>query len=212
MMENRIQIDSKFLEVVPFDKYIENGQLYDPGTTAIQGEQYVYPVRSRTDTRPGMYKYGEFYKFVDPQDDIDKEAYSVDNIIDFQNQTNIRGIIEQQNAMRDAERIILTTPDNIFVPNIKQDDSPVMKGLKTAVINKHIDLDKYGPRFGVNYNNDKRLFNNSTISLAKLEKIGKALDMKLTLVIEDANEDIPNPMGEKVVVELLAGDDGNETE
>ena len=60
--------------------------------------------------------------------------------------------------------------------------------------------------------NDKRLFNNSTISLAKLEKIGKALDMKLTLVIEDVNEDIPNPMGKKVVVELLAGDDGNETE
>ena len=34
----------------------------------------------------------------------------------------------------------------------------------------------------------------------------KALDMKGTLIIEDLNEEVPNPIGRKIVVDLLGGD------
>ena len=77
---------------------------------------------------------------------------------------------------------------------------------------KNIDINKYEQRFGKNFNNDKRLFNNPTISLSKLETIAKALDMKLTLVIEDDNASVPNPMGDKVVIDLIPGDDIDESE
>ena len=113
----------------------------------------------------------------------------------------------KQNKLKNAERTILTTPENIFVPVIRDDDSPEMVGLKEAVIAKEIDIDKYQARFGSNYSNDKRLFNDKSITLSKLKTMFKALDMKGTLIIEDLNDDIPNPIGKKIVIDLLGGDD-----
>ena len=77
-----------------------------------------------------------------------------------------------------------------------------MVGLKEAVIAKNIDLDKYEQRFGVNYNNDKRLFNRNTITMSKLKTMFDVLDMKATLIIEDKSEEVPNPMGKKIIVDL----------
>ena len=81
-----------------------------------------------------------------------------------------------------------------------------MVGLKKAVIAKEIDIDKYQGRFGSNYSNDKRLFNDGSITMSKLKTMMKALDMKGTLIIEDLNEDVPNPIGSKIVIDLLGGD------
>ena len=86
-----------------------------------------------------------------------------------------------------------------------------MVALKTAVNNKHIDLDKYEHRFGENYANDKRLFNKNNISLGKMKTIANALDMDITLTIKDV-PDAPNPIGEVIEVKLTGCDanEGNE--
>lgn len=211
-MENRISLNNKMMYAISFNTYLDNPALYDNGLTAIVEGEYAYPLRGKNDTRPGLYQSDAFYRFIPPRDEEEKRMYSADNVIDFENASSLREVIDSQNKMRSAERVILTTPDNIFIPNIKPDDSPVMKGLKEAVIMKNIDINKYEQRFGNNFNNDKRLFNNTTISLSKLETMAKALDLRLSLTIEDANENVPNPMGNKIVVELIAGDEADESE
>ena len=85
-----------------------------------------------------------------------------------------------------------------------------MKGMKEAVIAKNIDLDKYEHRFGSNYNNDKRLFNKNNISLPMIKRLSKALDMKATLILEDASPDVPNPIGKKIVIDVIGNDEDGE--
>ena len=84
-----------------------------------------------------------------------------------------------------------------------------MKALKTAVLEKRIDLDKYEPRFGSNYNNDKRLFNKNTISLSMTKRLCEALDIKATLILEDKSPDVPNPIGRTIKVDLTGGIPGD---
>ena len=82
-----------------------------------------------------------------------------------------------------------------------------MVGLKKAIIQKHIDLDKYEQRFGDNYNNDRRLLEKDNITLTKLKTFAKALDMKLTLTFEDNGKNVPNPIGEPIRVTVIGGED-----
>ena len=118
------------------------------------------------------------------------------------NAESLKEAIELQDRLHSAEREILTTVDSVFCPRITDADTPEMKGLKEAVTAKHIDLDKYEQRFGPNYNNDKRLFNRDSITMSKLKMMLNVLDMKGTLIIEDKADDVPNPIGRKIVVDL----------
>lgn len=205
-------INNKFIsgthayEAITFDEYQKNPEMYDQMDTAIVEGDYVYPIRSKADTRPRMYKDGPFYHFVEPTEPDDQANYSASRVIDFRNQTNIQGVIAQQNALRSQERAVLTTPDNIYVPMKLEDDSQAMKGLKEAIELKHIDLDKYESRFGTNYANDKRILTSKDITLSKLVTMANALDLGLTLTITDKEPDVANPIGSTIVVDLLGTD------
>ena len=203
IVNNKFMNGTKAYDVVSFEEYIANPDLYGYVDTAIAEGDYVYPVRSRTDTRPGLYQAGVFYHFRDPETDEDKEKYSADKVVDFRNQKKLEDVIAKQNALRDQERTILTTPDNIYIPVKLPNDSPAMKGLKEAITRKHIDLDKYESRFGNNYANDKRILVNTDITLSKLTTMANALDLGLKLTITDKDSDVPNPVNGKIEVDLL---------
>lgn len=205
-MNNKFICGNKSYDVVTWDQLKQNPELYEYIDTAVVDGDYVYPMRSKTDTRPGIYDKGIFYYKNDPISDDEKELYSAKRIINFEDQTTLEGVIRQQNAMRDQERMVLTTPDNIYIPQKLDSDSQAMKGLKEAVSRKHIDLDKYESRFGHNYANDKRILTSDTITLSKLITMANALDMSLTLSIGDRAPDVPNPINGEIVVDLL-GDD-----
>ena len=102
--------------------------------------------------------------------------------------------------------------DNVTTPSISPNDAPAMSGLKEAITLKHCDIDKYSDRFGSNFANEKRLLKDSEISLKKLIIYGNAMDIKMTLTMEDASSDVPNPMGEKVTVVLTGGNKYGEEE
>ncbi len=208
MME-KTKIENKIYDVVDQDYYNKNKDLLDISFTAIKDEELgmVYPIRSKNDDRPGIYMHGAINIIKDPEQNI--EEYQVSNIINFDDAKSLKDLIEKQNKLKSMERVILTNPDNIFTPRIGENDSPEMIGLKEAVIAKHIDLDKYSARFGNNFSNDKRLFNDETITMSKLKTMFKALDMKGTLIIEDKDENVPNPIGKKIIVDLTGGE-GNE--
>lgn len=198
----KAKIDQKIYDVISIDEFNRNPEVISQDMfTAIRDNNTIYPMRSKTDTRPGAYFVGYGVQFIEPSE-TEKQKYSDDQVIDFSHAENLKEAMEMQDKLHSAEREILTTVDNVFTPKITESDTPEMKGLKEAVTAKHIDLDKYEQRFGPNYNNDKRLFNRDSITMSKLKMMLSVLDMKGTLIIEDKANDVPNPIGRKIVVDL----------
>ena len=136
----------------------------------------------------------------------EEDNYSADKVIDYGKAKNIKEFIETQDMVKELEKNILTSSDNIFIPAEDPNDSPAMKALKEAVTNKKIDLNKYEPRFGANFNNDKRIFSKENISLPMLVRMCNALDIKATLTLEDKNRDVPNPINKSISVEITTED------
>ena len=207
-------INGKMYNVVELENYMKNNELYDDFQTAIQvnlnGSNYVLPIRnSKTDDRPGVYAEGplQFFNIPDKNNEKQLKEYSSENTIDFSNCNSIAEIMEKQEILRDEEKEILANPDNIFIPNISEKDSPAMRGLKQAIIEKHIDIDKYQDRFGrENFPNDKRKFKDTDITMFMMNRMNKALDIKATLILEDKNPDVPNPIGRKISIDLTGYD------
>lgn len=210
-MNKKMRIKDKIYDVTSIDEYNKYRDAYMPQYTAIHDEitNLVLPIKNRYDSGPGIV-VGTGVSYIEEPDEKDRENYSGDNIIDFDNSKNIHDMMQKQQAVKTLERDILTSPDNIFMPKIFDDDSAEMKALKSAVLDKHIDLDKYEPRFGSNYNNDKRLFNKNTISLSMLKRVCNALDIEATLTLADKNDDVPNPIGRTIEVKLTGGGPDNE--
>ena len=205
-MDKKMRIGDKIYDVTDLENYTKFKDAYIPQYTAIHDPEtkLVLPIKNRYEEGPGIV-VGNGISFVEEPDADEVEPYLDNQIIDFDNTKNIHDMMEKQRIVKTLERDILTSPDNIFTPKIFDDDSPEMKALKNAVLDKHIDLDKYEPRFGSNYNNDKRLFNKNTISLSMLKRMCEALDIEATLTLTDKSEDVPNPMGRTIEVKLTGG-------
>lgn len=210
-MNNKIIIRDQIFEIVSLEDY--NPDVYDPKTTVIQKGGNVYPIKSFDDSGPGFYTSPQnpIQIFQEP-DDEDAELYQIreDNTVNFQDIKSMAECIAANDKFLSMERSILTSPDNIFTPPIGDNDEPAMKALKEAIMEKHIDIDKYSARFGPNYGNTKRLFKDGGITLNKLIYVADNLDMKCTLTIEDSAPDVPNPIG-RVIVTSLSSIDSEES-
>lgn len=204
-----IPLNDKLYEVTTLDKYISNPEAYIKNYTAIEIEDYAFPIINSQDSCAGVVINSKSpYSFVQIPEGEDLSKYGASNIIDFTDTKSMNEFAAKKKMIRDIEREILTSPDNIFVPKVDTEaDSPSMQVLKQATINKHIDIDKYEPRFGANFNNDKRLFNKHDISIKMLTRLCNNLDIKAELTLSDATSDCPNPMGEPITIELTGGVD-----
>lgn len=206
-MNKKAKIDGKIINIVDNNTYVKFADDLDNNYTGLEVKNRVLPLRGKNDSRPGIYYKNKLFSKIILPNKNQEEDYSPKNIIDFDDVKNIGEIIEKQNKLKSMENFILTTADNIFTPVVEPNDAPEMIALKKAVLAKHIDLDKYEQRFGSNYNNDRRLFNKPSITLVKLKSIAEALDMKVTLSIEDKDKEVPNPIGSKITVDITGGDD-----
>lgn len=209
-MNKKMRIDDRIYDVATLEEYDKFKDAFIPQYTAIHDSEtgLVLPIKNKYEDGPGIV-IGHGIAYIDEPDQDEIEDYLDKSIIDFDNSKSIHDMMEKQRIVRTLERDILTSPDNIFTPKIFDDDSPEMKALKTAVLEKKIDLDKYEPRFGSNYNNDKRLFNKNTISLSMTKRLCEALDIKATLILEDKSPDVPNPIGRTIKVDLTGGVPGD---
>lgn len=207
-MMKKAVINGRMLDIVPIKEAIESTNESN-NNIAIEANGCILPVRGSTDKRPGAYRAGSFYMKTVMPDSIELPNYRADDnrIVDFDKAEDIREIIRAESKLRNLEVSRLTTIDNICAPRIRPDDAPEMVGLKKAIIQKHIDLDKYEQRFGDNYNNDRRLLEKDNITLTKLKTFARALDMKLTLTFEDNGKNVPNPIGEPIRVTVIGGED-----
>ena len=211
MSVKKAKIGDTIFDVVSVDEYNSNPEFYRSGPVAISGgDGYLYPLRANSnDMRPGFFDEGPM-QFFNPPRGHECPIYSERNIIDFSRASSIKDIIAAQDKLADAEREILTTIDNLFIPPVNDDDTPEMGLLKQAITDKKIDIDKYESRFGSNFNNDKRLIKKSSITFGKLRNICNALDIRATLTLEDKAGDVPNPMGTRIDVCLTDGFDSDD--
>lgn len=213
-MNRCLPTDTCLFDVVPIDEYVNNPGSYLPKSTAIDfGQDLILPVINEADRGPGIIikNNDSPFAYVKTPTGYDYSKYQRDNMIDFTSSQDMSSFMEKQSLLYKLEKDILSNPDNIFTPAPDTDDAPAMKILKEAVIDKHIDLDKYEPRFGSNYANDKRLFNKQNISLPMLVRVCNALDIKATLTLEDQSEEVANPIGRSISIEITSqGGDGNE--
>ena len=199
----KIVLDRRILEVIDQEEY-DRRTILNPDSKNLMAEDtavlapngMIYPVnRVYTEEVPGVYDAGPMLLYTTPQGMEENPDYQQDKIIDFDNVENLQESISKQAELEQAERTILISPDNIFTPVPQETDTPEMALLKEAITKKRIDLDNYKQRFGSDYNNDKRLFDQNSITFFKMKRVCDILDIEITLTLKD-KPGAPNPIGE----------------
>ena len=207
----KMKIGDKMCDVVDSSEYAKHPEFYDPQYTAIKiDEEMTLPIINKTDYSEqvvGAYPT-PFAVFYNKPDEDEKSIYDSSQIIDFRNVKDYKEVIEKSTMVKSLENKILENSDNITVIKPDDNDEPEMAALKEDINCKNCDINLYGPRFDGNFANDRRILSDNSITLTKLKKYGDAMDMKITLSIEDKDPNIPNPIGKTISVELTGG--GNE--
>lgn len=198
----RAEVNGILCDVVSIEQYTQNKDAYFRKSTVIDCGDVILPIIDSQSTGPGIVVRNNYaFSEVIPPSMEDADKYSANRIIDFSDAKSIGEVMKKQEMVRQLENDILTDPDSIFTPKVNQDDHPVMTGLKEAVIAKHIDLDKYEPRFGSNYPNDKRLFSKNKISLPMFERLTGGLDIDVEMILRD-KPGCANPMNKEIHIFL----------
>jgi hypothetical protein len=206
----KAKIGRRILDVIDESEFIRRSSL-NPDIvaslaedTAIEKDGHVYPVTKQySKDVTGVTDLGKVLLYSLTEQDKSADEYKVENVIDFENVKSLQESINKQNQLMSAERTILVSPENIFTPVIKEEDTPEMKLLKQAICLKGIDLDNYKQRFGSDYNNDRRLFEQNSITFFKLKRLAEIMDMNVSLSLED-KPGAPNPIGEKLTIQITS--------
>ena len=193
--------------------YAENPSLCASSAVEIRGHDginYILPIRTKSDDRPGIYPDGCIYYTKFPTQE-NAHGYREDQleIVDFSNTRTVEEFLSKNNQIREMETNVLTEVDSVFSPQIGTNDSPEMRAFKEAIISKHMDINKYAPRFGDNFLNDKRILKTSSITMNKLVSMCKKLDIEAELTLRNASSDVANPMPKEVTI-ILTGTGGDE--
>lgn len=211
-------VDGRIVDIVPEQDFKDKWRMYNENpslcaSTAVEvvgqdGENYVLPIRGKSDDRPGVYPDGCIYFTKFPTDET---GYRLDelNIVDFNDVKNVEDFLNKNKQIREMETNVLTDIDSVFIPQIGQNDTPEMRAFKEAIASKHMDINKYAPRFGDNFLNDRRILKTSSITMNKLVSMCKKLDIEAELTLRNASPDVANPMSKEVTV-ILTGTGGDE--
>ena len=204
----KMAIGNKLYDVTTFSEYTDLPDAFDPKFTAIETSGgTTLPLKSKSDNGPGVYLCGNMVATVVKPDPSEESNYSSSNIIDYSHPKNIDDVINKNNLVRNIEKDILTTKENIFQLVIGDNDTREMVAMKKAINSKQMDIKQYESRFD-QYQNDLRLLKGESITLGKIISTCNNFDMSATLIIKDKNPDVPNPMGIEIKVDLTDNDGG----
>lgn len=202
----KASVDGKIRDVIDYSELPKiNTNNYD--NLAVLHNGVIYPERNpNVEISPGLYVYEWGTILHEPTEEQLPEYLAENKLIDFK-ANNIRELIEKSDRLKEAENTLLvcTDPEGITTYPIGNNDSPEMVAVKSAINAKRIDIKKYQARWDT-YANDIRLLNKESLSLAKLKTFAKNLDMKVSIVVEDKAPNVPNPIGDKIVIDIVGGD------
>ena len=221
MNPNPLNIHSKrcvmngvMMNIMSYDDYAKSSKFADSSTgierVTTSGKTIVLPYKGNlpsnisTPTVPRIYNMGPVDMVVMPNTE-EEDDYVPTKVVEFDNTDGIRKVLESQAQLSKLAEPWITSPDNITFVSIGESDRPEVVGLKTAINEKHIDIDKYAGRFGENFPNDKRQLRNESMTLKMVERFGNNLDMEVVLVFRDKNPNVPNPIGREISVSLTDG-------
>ena len=207
----KIKIDRRILDVVDQQEFIRRSIANPEATksladdTAVEAPNgKVYPVtRQYSPNVPGVTDCGPMLLYSTPDEMNDDPQYNNENIINFENSESLQDSIAKQAELDQAERTILISPDNIFIPVVQENDTPEMALLKQAMCRKQIDIESYKQRFGSDYNNDKRIFDQSSITFFKMKRLCDIFDIQISMTMEDKPGAV-NPIGEKLTTVITS--------
>jgi len=213
-------IDGRLVELISEQEYASKYKFYsdNPGiltNTALEvednGKIYALPFRAKTSDAPGILPDGAVYFINLPEHE--RCRYDEDNleIVDYNDSKTVVDFLRNNEQIKKMESNILTDIDNVFTPPINNEDSPEIKAFKEAIASKKCDINKYAPRFGDNYCNDRRILKGSSITMNKLISMSKKLDIEVELILRNANNgDVPNPMDRTISVILTGEESSND--
>lgn len=206
--------NGRIYEMVDFDTYGKNPEKYigrnDVGIEVedkVHDETLVLPLRdtySGNPITPGVYNAGAIDFTVMP-DQSNYQKYIPGKTVSLGSKMDAKEIIESGESLSRLDEPFITTPDNITTIPVTSMDEPEMRGLKQAINEKHVDLDKYAGRFGNNFPNDKRQLRNNAVTLNIIKRFCNNMDMDAILIFKDKRKDVPNPIGREIVVSLTDG-------
>lgn len=230
MNQRNIRINNVLYEVIDMEQFIQSPEgMYDINFIAILFKEqvdiynnmipsFVLPFRTQAEYSkgiPGIYGISTNedltpifnvifpYHYENSTIIFDRQEYLAQNMLDTSNVNNMKELIEMDAKYREFEFDIITASDNSIILKITPNDTAEMAAFKQAINDKHIDLDKYRARFGKTYPNDKRsLINGDSITFTKLKEYADALDMAITLSIDNVSPNVPNPMSHPITVQI----------
>ena len=177
----------------------------------------ILPIRQgyKSMEKPGVYPCGEntehHYAFLSfPTNETDKQAYTPDSdhIVNFKDADGIQALMSMTDKLNKSINQYLETDvgvGNTYRAPLKETDSPEMRGLKLALTEKQMEIDKYNERFGANWANDKRKLNDDNITMFLLKRMCKNFDINVDLVFRDQSPEVPNAMGKVITINLVPG-------
>lgn len=163
--------------------YIDNNIFYIfRGIPKKSGAEYM---------KPGIYQNREGspkYYIVEPKTDEDIKTYSVSDHVASLVPTSI---IDTANT---KEELLIAIPEStkVFQPVLLDTDDILKRVLKTVLLEKNVDLDRYKDRF----RNKNELFNlkqvirgKNKVSILIFDRGCDALNVKYTIIVEEKSDD-----------------------
>lgn len=201
IVTNKAFIDGVLYDVVPIEQLCTVPYQLINERLAVTFQGYILPIRfTNALSKVGLY-YGCFCRIVLPSTPEEEQMYSISNLAYSSDHATFADIIAAREKLESAELKHLVSSDNIYVPVIDPiNDSPLSIALKTSIGEKHCNINRYSSRFGDDFNNDRRKLSGNDITAAKYATFGRNMDVRTTLIIEDMNPDVANPIGKRIIL------------
>lgn len=140
-------------EMYPVDLYTKSTEKLRKDTLYIH-ESYVYKYMGKIDKyteelklEPGVYKIDKGFVFIEPYNDIQRKAMTINNVVELDPIAILAEIESNKNDFVNADDLeIISNNAEIFVPIINPDDDFLKKLVKRAIIEKKINLSNYKDR------------------------------------------------------------------
>lgn len=171
---------TKYEELNPEYAYINDDYYY-----LLRGK---YPLYKDEITEPGLYNKNGTIVVHMPSTDDEKEKYDVKKAI---LNTSKEEIIE---VLKSKDKIFISVPEgsNIFSPGIETNDDILKRAIKKVLLEKNVDIDLYKHRFtdkNALLNFKQVMKSNSKLSMLLFERGCDVLNLKYTIIIEEASPD-----------------------
>lgn len=210
---NKAFINGKIYNVINIEEISPDYITCFPGTLAVHYLNCILPIYiNNNGNTPGIYFDCLGYNIIMPVTDEDIQTYSDTHLACFGDAESFKDIVQAKEKLYKDEFNHLVSSDDVFIPHMDQSqDTPLMFAVKSAIAAKQCNINNYAERFGSDFNNDKRKFNGNSITAGKAESILSNTDVRVTLVIQDMNPNVANPIGKTLVFPWIGDGINDET-